>query len=200
MPIVLGSGGSSSSVTERKRALWFPSGAGSGGGASAPSNIIDQSGDRMLLSTTQTATSGAMRVTGNLFAPAGTTVSNLLIYFASSSSGTTHSFAVLIDQALNVLGKSIDATTDALTVNVWKPYALTTPWVASVDTALGVGFVQTSTVTQVGLSVIPGTINSLMNQPPRMGFTTPGTTTVPGDVGSTITFNANANPFWAAIA
>lgn len=188
------------SLAERKRKLWYPSGQGSAAsGATFPTSVIDQSGERHVLTTSQTLASGGARVTGNLFVPGGVTVTGIVVFFGSSANGPTHSFAFLADQALNVLGKSADATTDPLTALAWKTYPLTTPWVAPADTAVYAGFVQTSSTTQAGVTVGPGTINGLPSQPLRLGFNLPGTVTTPADIGSTIAFNVNANPFWVAL-
>lgn len=191
----------SASLVERKRALWYPSGQGSTGGGDSidPTKVIDQTAERHLLTTSQTLTSGAARCVGNLLVPKGATVAGVVVYFATSANGPTHSFAFLTDQALNVLGKSADATTAALTAGVWKKYDLTTPWTAPADTAVYAGFVQTSTTTQVGVTVGPGTINALSGQGPRLGFALPGAVTTPSDIGSTVTVNATANPFYAFI-
>lgn len=184
----------------RKQALWYPTGQGSAASGSVfPTNVIDQVGDRGLLNTSQALSSGGMRLSGNLMIPSGVTCTGGVVYIAASASGPTHSFMILVDQALNVLAKSADKTTTALTANTWIPYDWTAPYVASADIAVYAGFVQTSTTTQASVSVLPGTLTGLPNQVPRWGIQTPGTTTVPADIGSTVTVSSVANAFWAAL-
>lgn len=186
---------------ERKRKLWYPSGQGTAAsGDSAPgAATIDQTFERQDVNTTQALTNSQLRFTGNLFVPAGVTVTNLWVYFAANATTPTHTFGVLIDQALNVLGKTADLLTTALTGAAWKALPLTTPWLAPADTAVYLGLSSTA-ATPVSVSVPPGTLNALHGQNPKLGFNVAGTVDEPTDVGATITINATASPFWAAIS
>lgn len=185
------------SLAERKRKLWYPTGAGSGGGSSAPASIIDETGVRALFGGTAAApSSGTLRLVGNLFIPAGVTVTSVTFYAVAAGSSLTHTWFALVDQAGNVLRKTSDDTSSAWTANTWKTLNLATTYTPSSDIAVYAGIVSVGTTATLPV-LAAGNVGGIT---PFISCNSTASLTDPASLGGTVTFGANAVHTYAALA
>lgn len=191
VPVFDGGSGTEKSVatgredlTVLKRRLWRPSG------------VIDESFPRWAAVASQDAGSmagGTLYVSGGLVIPAGVTVSNIsLIGAVTVATAGTHLWACLIDQARNVLAKTVDDTSAApVTAHTLKTMALSAAYTPSVDTPVYVGICQTfssgSASAFYGWAQSTGAQNLLGGQTgaPILAGTSTGGLTTPASLGAT---------------
>lgn len=82
----------------------------------------------------------------SIWLPAGVTISNILLWSATTAAGTpTNSLAGLYDNARNLLATSANATTTAWAANSQTTYAMTTPYKTKYAGLYYIGFFMTAT-------------------------------------------------------
>jgi hypothetical protein len=162
-------------VGELKRRAWVPTGA------------IDESTWIRLGGSGSTLTSGTLQLVGNLFVPAGRTVSS--ISFQSQSQGvvtpSNQWFCLVRTSDLSVLGKTSDDTTAGWGASTWKTLSLSTPWTADTDTAVYAGCLVVAATTP-NLAGTGGSTAMTGRAPALGGNSTTGLTN-PASLGATAT-------------
>lgn len=166
-----------------------------------PDGVIAETGEGRYFTGGSQAilTSGTLRVTGLVVAPAGKTISQVRLVSGSTAAVTPLNqwFCIVRLSDFAVMAKTVDDTTAAWGTTTVKTLALTAPWTPSVNTPVYVGacVVATTTPSLIGWSVGTAVIGGA--NPKVGGDSTTGLTT-PASLGATIAAVANGSQFFYA--
>lgn len=195
--IPVGSNGQQLVVSGGTPAWAGGSGSGAPNGPWAPTGAIAENFTRVdKVADAYAPISGELTLAGGMVLPANVPVNSITLAGGSGGLTTpTHQWFCLVDQALNVLAKTVDDLTTAWGAFSKKTLALSAAYTPSVATPVYVGCLITAASTG---NLIALATNTTMHQslPMIAGRSTTGLTT-PGSLGATAGAPsiASANPY-----
>lgn len=148
---------------------WLPTGAIQ---STIPGDRTAATGSAALLST------GRLTLAGGVVLQRGRTISSITFVAAGTGAGTpTNQWFCLVDQALNVLAKTVDDTTTAWSANAAKTLAISGGYTPTADIAVFLGINVTATtvptLTQVGIATAVGGLTPMIAATSTTGLTNP---------------------------